>query len=59
MLVLCRKVGERVVIGDVEVVVLRVSATRVRIGIVAPKDSKIRRGELPSRPAEEEPPQAA
>lgn len=46
MLVLTRKVGERIQIGDVEVVITRINATRVGIGVVAPKDVLIRRGEL-------------
>lgn len=47
MLVLSRKVGERIVIGDdVTVVVSRVSGNRVSIGIEAPYDVKVIRGEL-------------
>ncbi len=47
MLVLSRKVGERVVIGDgIVVVVKRVSGQRVTFGIEAPNDIKIIRGEL-------------
>jgi carbon storage regulator CsrA len=42
MLVLSRKVGERIVIGDgITVVVNRVSGNRVAIGIDAPDDVKI------------------
>jgi carbon storage regulator CsrA len=47
MLVLSRKVGERVVIGEgIIVVVKRVSGQRVTFGIEAPHDVKIIRGEL-------------
>jgi carbon storage regulator len=47
MLVLSRKVGERVVIGDgIVVIVKRVSGQRVTFGIEAPHDVKIIRGEL-------------
>lgn len=47
MLVLSRKAGEQIVIGDnVTVVVSRVSGNRVSIGIEAPDDVKIIRGEL-------------
>jgi carbon storage regulator len=47
MLVLSRKVGERVVIGNgIVVVVKRVSGQRVTFGIEAPNDVKIIRGEL-------------
>jgi carbon storage regulator len=48
MLVLSRKVGERIVIGDgVTVVVLAVHGQQIRLGIEAPKDVSIRRQELP------------
>jgi len=47
MLVLSRKVGEKIVIGDnITVEVVRVSGNRVSLGLVAPSDVKIRRGEL-------------
>lgn len=47
MLVLSRKVGERVVIGNgIVIVVKRVSGQRVTFGIEAPHDVKIIRGEL-------------
>lgn len=49
MLVLTRKPGERVNIGgNVVVVVTRVAGNRVTIGIEAPDDVRIVRGELPS-----------
>jgi carbon storage regulator len=47
MLVLSRKVGERLVIGDnIAVVVSRVAGNRVTLGIEAPADVRIVRGEL-------------
>ncbi|MEI8211601.1 MAG: carbon storage regulator [Planctomycetota bacterium] len=47
MLVLSRKEGERIVIGDnITLVVSKVHGNRVTIGIEAPRDVKIVRGEL-------------
>ncbi len=47
MLVLSRKVGERLVIGDnITVVINRIAGNRVTIGIEAPGDVRIVRGEL-------------
>lgn len=47
MLVLSRKVGERLVIGDnITIVVNRIAGNRVTIGIEAPGDVRIVRGEL-------------
>ncbi len=47
MLILSRKVGERIRIGDaIEVVVQRVCGERVTLGLAAPQDIKILRGEL-------------
>lgn len=44
MLVLTRKINERIVIGDgVEVVVLSVRGNRVTLGIAAPVETSIRR----------------
>jgi carbon storage regulator len=52
MLVLSRKEGERIVIGDnITLIVSKVSGNRVTIGIEAPKDVKVVRGELNSAPA--------
>ena len=53
MLVLSRKVGERLVIGgNITIVVSRVAGNRVTIGIEAPDDVRIVRGELkPEREA--------
>jgi len=47
MLVLSRKEGERISIGDnITLIVSKVSGNRVTIGIEAPKDVKVVRGEL-------------
>lgn len=47
MLVLTRKLGQSIVIGDeVEVVVLEVRGEQVRIGIKAPKTVSVHRKEI-------------
>jgi carbon storage regulator len=47
MLVLSRKAGEKVVIGDgITLTVIEVKANRVRVGIDAPGQVRILRGEL-------------
>ena len=47
MLVLSRKIGERIVIGEnVTVMVMEVSGQRVRLGVVAPDDVPIHRAEV-------------
>lgn len=44
MLVITRKAGERIMIGDdIELVVVNVSGSKVRIGIAAPKDVAVLR----------------
>lgn len=49
MLVLSRKEGERLVIGDnITLVVSKICGNRVTVGIEAPADVKIFRGELKS-----------
>ncbi|QDV45195.1 Carbon storage regulator [Stieleria neptunia] len=52
MLVLSRKVDQQIKIGDdVTVTVVRVEGNRVRIGISAPRDVRILRGELDAEQA--------
>ena len=52
MLVLSRKVGEKILIGDnVSVTVVRVAQGIVRIGVDAPKDMAIVRDEIKDREA--------
>jgi carbon storage regulator CsrA len=46
MLVLSRKPGESIAIGDVLVKVLRVEGNRVKLGFVAPAEVHIKRTEL-------------
>lgn len=46
MLVLARKIGERIVIdGNIELVVVQIRGNRVRLGVRAPRDVSIHRGE--------------
>ena len=60
MLILRRKVGEKIVIGDgIVVVVSRVSGGRVTIGIEAPAEVHIVRGELKAIEGPHRPPPAA
>ncbi len=55
MLVLGRKVNEEIRIGDnIVVVVNKISGNRVSIGIAAPDDVSIVRGEIPQRGPEQE-----
>ncbi|KYG91189.1 carbon storage regulator [[Bacillus] sp. KCTC 13219] len=47
MLVLSRKTGESIMIGDqIEVKVLSVDGDQVKLGIVAPKSVKVHRSEV-------------
>ena len=47
MLVLSRKVGEKLVIdGNITVEVVKIQGNRITLGIQAPSDVKILRGEL-------------
>lgn len=53
MLVLTRKPGEQIVIGgDIIVTVTAVAGDRVKIGITAPRDVHVVRGELLARDAD-------
>jgi len=50
MLILTRRVGEAVMIGDtVKIVILGVKGSQVRIGIAAPKDLPVHREEIYER----------
>lgn len=56
MLILTRRVGESLIIGeDVEVSVLSVKGSQVRIGIKAPKGVAVHRQEILSRLAPDAP----
>jgi carbon storage regulator len=58
MLVLTRKVGERVVIaGEIVVVVLEVNGQRIRLGVEAPPEVSIRRQEVSESQQPESPSQ--
>lgn len=47
MLVLTRKIGESIMIGDqIEVKVISVEGDQVKLGIVAPKSVKVHRSEI-------------
>ncbi len=51
MLVLSRKVGERIIIGDsVVLCILECERNRVRLGIEAPQEVRILREEVRARP---------
>jgi carbon storage regulator len=55
MLVLSRRVGEKLLIGDhIEITVVRVSQNSVRIGVDAPKHFSIVRDEIKPQPAADE-----
>ena len=56
MLVLTRKLQEKITIaGNITVTVLRVKGQTVRIGIEAPRDVRVVRGELPMKATEDTP----
>lgn len=53
MLVLSRKVREEIVIGEkIRISLLRIGRGQVRLGVEAPRDQGIRRGELAKRKQE-------
>jgi carbon storage regulator CsrA len=50
MLVLSRKLNEEIVIGEnIRITVVEVCGNRIRLGITAPKDVRVRRDEVPLR----------
>ena len=54
MLVLSRKVGEKILIGDdIQITVVRVCQNTVRIGVEAPRNYQIVREEIRDLPLEE------
>lgn len=56
MLILTRRVGETLMIGDnITVTVLSVQGNQVRVGINAPKDVAVHREEVAKRIAEGQP----
>lgn len=60
MLILTRRVGETVVIGnDVDVTVLGVKGNQVRLGVKAPKEIAVHREEIYERICRENEEQAA
>ena len=59
MLILTRRVGESLMIGDeVNVTVLGIKGNQVRIGVNAPKDVAVHRDEIYQRIQQEQPGQA-
>ncbi|MDD6178018.1 MAG: carbon storage regulator CsrA [Succinivibrionaceae bacterium] len=47
MLILSRRIGETLVVGDnVKITILSVKGNQIRIGVEAPKEISIKRGEL-------------
>ena len=55
MLVLSRKPGERILIGDqVQITIVRIGPNTVRLGIDAPRDMNIVREELTEKANKEE-----
>ena len=52
MLVLTRKAGETITIdGNIVIQIVQVRGRQVRVGIEAPKNKKVQRGELSLRPS--------
>lgn len=55
MLVLSRKVGERIQVGDeIEVVVCEIRGDKVRLGVVAPREVQVDRAEIRKRKNEQD-----
>lgn len=60
MLVLSRKVGQRIMIGDnITILVSRISGKRVTLGLEAPKEVHIRRAELGAKTVDDNRKEAA
>jgi len=56
MLVLRRKVGERIMIGDsIEVTILKVQGGKVRLGFIAPRNVRVNRQEAVHRESADAP----
>jgi carbon storage regulator len=54
MLVLSRKIGERIIVGsEIEITVMDVHGKRVKLGVAAPSDVRIQRIERLSQCAQE------
>ncbi len=54
MLILTRRVGEALMVGDdTKIVVLGVKGSQIRLGINAPKDIKVHREEIYEKISEE------
>ncbi|HUE12665.1 MAG TPA: carbon storage regulator [Planctomycetaceae bacterium] len=50
MLVLSRKIGQRIIVGaDIEITVVQIQRQRVRLGVTAPRDVPVDRCELRKR----------
>lgn len=59
MLLLTRRVGETIMIGDtIQVTVCGINGMQVRLGITAPKDVPVHREEIAQRIAAEQQPKA-
>ena len=56
MLILHRKQGETILIGDVKITVVKTTEGRVKLGFDAPEDVRILRGEIPEKPLKDEQP---
>jgi carbon storage regulator len=51
MLVLSRKVGEKLIVGDAVIIINDISGDKVKLGIEAPPEVKVLRSELAGVPA--------
>lgn len=51
MLVLARKPGEKILVGEIQFEIVAIRGGKVRVGVTAPKDTPIARGELVDRPS--------